>query len=602
MTVWRQAERNKVPTIAFLNKMDKPNANFEMSLASMERKLNCEPLIHHCPVGQGKNFRGVVDLVEWKVLLWDYESARNSGRGFKELEMADDKVPKDLWNQAVEMRTKLVDRLCDFDEEIADIIISEGNYEKVPSNLLKKTLRKVTISPDNNCMATLCGSAFKNIGVQPLMDAVLEYLPSPNDLSFPFLSYYGQNFCGLAFKTLHHKQKGLLTFVRVYGGTLTEGTTVYNMSKAVNERVGKLMVAFADDFKAVKAVTEGNIAVISGLKDTSTGDTLVLNSAVAKDVIERYKKVEDAVSPYLPGVETPDPVFYCSIEAPSAMYQKSLDVALANLSKEDPSLRVTQNEDTGQTVLSGMGELHLEIILDRIRKEYNVDADFGQLMIAYRETPTLASREFIDFERELGGKKQIVKIDLEVIPDEKRQASSFVLSKSKDSVESLALIRSWQMKALKKGFHNAIECGPLLQYPILMAKFVLHGVEISRQTTDTMISAAMMKAVKTVMASAESRLLEPVMKLEITAEEDVYQKVLQDLLKKRGELLSTEDRLGSTILVAEAPLSQLRGYSRHIRTFTSGKAFFGMEFSHYRLMEETDQNDAIEEVTGFYPS
>ncbi len=367
----------------------------------------------------------------------------------------------------------------------------------------------------------------------------------------------------------------------------------------------RLTVAFADDFKNVREVGEGNIAVLSGLKDTFTGDTLVTSSAVAKDVTKKWLAAKeklgsgsDAQSPYLSGMSVPSPVFYCSVEPPSLMYQKQLELALRNLSKEDPSLGVSSDKDTGQTVLSGMGELHLEVVLDRIRGEYKVDAELGPFLIAYREAPVEAARRKVPFKRQMLGQKHEVVITLSVEPAEGVNRPQLHIDKKS---ERLKEVPWWQLKEMRRGLENAVTTGPLLGYPVINCRFMLHDFESSQGTPPSLLSSAASVATAEVLRAAGARLLEPVMQLEVATDEEMAKVVTQDLIRRRGAVLSTEDRGGLKVVTAEAPLAELRGYSRHVRTVTSGRAFFGMELDRYELMEEREQNKAIEEVTGFAP-
>ena len=373
ITVWRQASKYCVPRIAFLNKMDKPNADFEASLESIRTRLGSEPLLIQRPIGSGKSFRGIIDIVGLKRLVWDKDN-NHLGRNYNTIPVT---AATENAVKIMEERSRLIDTLCDFDDELAASVIETGDYNSVSEEAVYRALRKLTLDSrgGHNYLVTLCGSAYKNIGVQPLLDSAVRLLPSPDDVPKQFLRHYSRDdLVALAFKTTHHPQKGLLTFVRVYSGKISEGQTVHNLGKESSEKVGKLMVAFADDFRTVREIGAGGIAVISGLKETVTGDTIVKskNSGnVAMSAWEGSSK-SNATCPLLSGVSIPDPVFYCSIEPPSMRFQKQLDLALSALVREDPSLRVWPDKDTGQTVIAGMGELHIDIIKDRILRFGNV--------------------------------------------------------------------------------------------------------------------------------------------------------------------------------------------------------------------------------------
>eukprot|EP00095_Tigriopus_kingsejongensis_P002121 maker-scaffold447_size167621-snap-gene-0.48 protein:Tk02121 transcript:maker-scaffold447_size167621-snap-gene-0.48-mRNA-1 annotation:"ribosome-releasing factor mitochondrial-like" len=599
MTVWRQAQRYAVPRIAFINKMDKANADFERSLASIEKRLHRTPLLLQRPIGVGRSFSGILDVVSQSIITWTPESG---GKEFQVIPMDSPECPGELAEAGLLARMDLIGQLSDFSPEIAELVLSDAD---VPNDLIKQHLRAEVLKPTSQCLVTLCGSAYKNVGVQPLMDAIVDYLPSPHETPYPFLRLYGENFCGLVFKITHHPQKGALSFVRVYQGSLKEGANVYNMNRGVTERIGKLMVAFADEFRDVKCVDAGNIAVIAGLKETFTGDTLVPSASQAKAVVQAWEaEPGDLPSPYLSEITIPDPVFFCSVEPESMRGQLTLDRALTNLVREDPSLHVSQNPDTGQTVLSGMGELHLEIIRDRIEKEYKIEVDLGQLMIAYRETCVQGIRQRVEFKKKIFDTPVEINVDLSLKlgPSEELAKCQLTLSTHRDESADLEKVRPKQMKAIKKGFQDGVAVGPILGYPVLNAHFTLHAIAINREATPPFISAAVSNAVKVLLEEAGAVLLEPVMRLEFTAEKDVVAILSHDILRRRGSLEHTDLKGEMGTVVALAPLAELKGYSSHVRTITSGKAFFGMEFSHYQTMDEAEQNKAIEDVTGFAPT
>ena len=344
-------------------------------------------------------------------------------------------------------------------------------------------------------------------------------------------------------------------------------------------------MAYSNDYVQVKEVLRGNIAVVSGLKETMSGDTLVTNTTFAK----KHPELN------LAGIQVPDPVYFCSIEPPSMSKQKALELALAKLAREDPSLRVdVDNVDSGQTLLSGMGELHLEIILQRIRKEFNIDADLGPLMVAYKETTTREAFIDFDFERKIGSSVQSVQLNVRVQPSSDKIKNAF-------KIENHDQFKPWQVKALEKGFYSGMHNGPILGYPVVGTSIDIQNVVIGRGTTETMISAGVANAIKAVLKKSENRLLEPIMKLTLNAEHDVVGALTNDLLQRRGRVVDKADIKSVSIITAEAPLAELKGYSTQLRIVTSGRAFFGMEFSHYEVMDLMSQNKAIEDVTGFKP-
>ena len=381
---------------------------------------------------------------------------------------------------------------------------------------------------------------------------------------------------------------GVLTYVRIFSGSLKEGDSVFNVNRDLSEKISRISIAYSNDFKPIKEVGYGNIVVVSGLKETITGDTLVSGMNFAK----KHPDLK------LAGVKVADPVFFCSIEPPSISKQKQLDKALINLSREDPSLRVQTNEND-QTILSGMGELHMEVVLERIRKEYKIDADLGPLMVAYKEAPVSNARCQVEFERTIGSDLHRVELDLSVSPLDVGQEPTLTFSKNK--ADKLNSLRPWQAKALERGFSNAIVNGPLLGYPVLGASFELHGAKINRNTSETIIAASFVQASKQTLKEAQVTLLEPVMKLSIQCDPSVLQTVVQDALMRRGQIIERIEKTAMVDLIAHVPLSSLKDYSTRLRILTSGRAYFGMEFSHYELMDSVELKRAIKEVTGFEP-
>ena len=351
---------------------------------------------------------------------------------------------------------------------------------------------------------------------------------------------------------------------------------------------------YSDDFKQVKEVCYGDIAVLSGLKETITGDTLVSSIKFANSHPELT----------LSGIKIPDPVFFCCIEPPSMSKQKALELALKNLAREDPSLRLHMGDENseGQTILSGMGELHLEVILRRIQNEYRIEAELGPLMVAFKEAPSKdVRRTQISFEREIAGSTYSILIELSLVVLKSGSVCSLSLSNHKEDLDNIQSLKPWQIKALRKGFENSLLNGPVLKYPVLQGCLKLHHVEASGKIPDVIYSAAMSNAVKKILAEANTTLLEPVMKLVINCECEVESTVTNDFLLRGGEILDRSEAGGYVAITGNAALRQLRGYSSHIRKISSGKAFFGMEFSHYHRMDEASQNEAIKEVTGFSP-
>jgi len=607
LTVWKQAKRNNVNTIAYINKLDKPNSSVDDTLLSMETKLNVKPLLTQMLLGHGKDLYGLVDLVDMAGYVWDKSS---QGKSFKMI--TQDEVKNTMftaWKEAIQLRELLIEQCCDFDDEIAENVLVNEGYDEIDAGLLRDGLRRITLNCESGAVVTCLGSSYKNVGVQPLMDAVTQYLPSPSDKYHTFLRYYGSNLCGLVFKIIHHPQKGVLTFVRVYSGTLTPNCTLYNVNKQQSERCGKLMVAFADDFREVGEIGAGNIAVISGLKLSITGDTIVQSPAVAKSALQKLRETEgeeaDVGRTTLASPVVPEPVFFCSIEPPSIASQKQLDLALECLVREDPSLTVRTDDDTGQTVLGGMGELHLEIILNRIHTGWKVDADIGKLQVAYREVPCVEQSCSQTFERRLGDRNHVISLDLVLKPVPAEGGATVNWSKDKSAMESIAKIKPQTRKIVEDGIKSGLSGGPLLGYPLVDCSITIQSIQIGRNTSAPMISAGAASITKSLVNTVDVRLAEPMMAVEIVCEDDVVTDVFQDLQRRRGEVDYRQDRSGTghltgmSVVRGNVPLSQLRGYSSHLRTFTSGRANLSMQLSHYQLMSEYDQNVAIEDVTGF---
>ncbi|KAG8456486.1 hypothetical protein GDO86_002317 [Hymenochirus boettgeri] len=393
LTVWRQADRHSVPRLCFLNKMDKAGASFQYAIESIKEKLKVKPLLIQSPLGEGKSFKGVVDLVNMETIIWSPRGQEDDGRHYERKAVKEMNDP-DLLSSAKDARNTLIEQVADLDDEFAGLILDKysEHYNLVPSEELQMAIRRITLS--RLAVPVLCGSALKNKGVQPLLDAVALYLPSPEDCDYDFVQWYQGDLCALAFKVLHDKQRGPMVFVRIYSGNMKSQSAVYNVNQNCTERMSRLLLPFADQQVEIPSLTPGNIALTVGLKQTATGDTIVSSKAAVAAASRRAgrdgdKKDRDGKtqgSLVLAAVQIPEPVFFCTIEPPSAARQPDLENALKCLQREDPSLKVRMDTDSGQTVMCGMGELHIEIIHERIRREYGLDTYLGPLQIAYRET------------------------------------------------------------------------------------------------------------------------------------------------------------------------------------------------------------------------
>jgi len=602
MTVWRQADRYHVPRIIYLNKMDKPGAKFTDCLNQIESKLKSIPLPLHYPIGEGRQFKGIVDLVNLTIKKWEVDKT-SMGAMFSIRSLTDGDLNNEIKSTALEKRLDLIGKVADLDDELAGLILERESFENITPSELEQAIRRVTL--EQTGIAVLCGSSYKNIGVQPLMDSIVSYLPSPKDRHHEFVEAYSANnlLCALAFKIQNDLQRGPLTFLRIYSGNIETGDKVYNVTQSKPEKTGRLYIAKADELAEVSLMSEGSIAVVSGLKQVVTGDTITSGVAAmntARHWLAQKKSVpESEMSPVLAGVQIPEPVFFCSIETSSLMYEKPLEQALAMLQREDPSLKVTLDSETGQTVIAGMGELHLEVILERIRTDYRVDASFGPYQVAYKETTCNdCSNNFI-LDKTVAGIKNYVQVNMSLELDLSQQGiPSVELGQSKESREHLATVSPAHLKAIKRGISSALSAGPLLSFPVTGIRVFVNSLDVGSRTTETMIQAAGAQCVAQLLRSGGTRLMEPFMRVEISIDGKYLHAVLADFSQHRADILDVTERNELKVVVAESPLSELRGYSKRIRILTSGTATFSMEFSQYKLMTAFDQSAAMKEITG----
>ncbi|XP_072050409.1 ribosome-releasing factor 2, mitochondrial-like [Amphiura filiformis] len=599
LTVWRQADRYKIPRLAFLNKMDKAKASFDMSVSSIQDKLHATPLLIQLPIGHYQDFVGIIDLVTMETITWTPNKAAD-GKNYTRTPLSKD-LGSAIWERAVEARNKLVDQLADLDDEFADVILSMEEYDPltVSSTQIESAIRRVTLS--QSAVPVLCGSALKNKGVQLLMDAIATYLPSPNERHHDFLQLYNNELCAYAFKIIHDKQRGPLVFLRIYSGTLKPQTSIYNANRNCTERISRLLGVFADDFRELRSLSAGNIAVAVGLKETITGDTLLGSTSVlnaAKRRLKRQQKHEgkkdgDQV-PVLAGLDVPEPVFFCTIEAPSQAYQPALDHALDCLQREDPSLKVKVDPDTGQTILSGMGELHLEIIHDRIKKEYKLETDLGPLQISYRETTAGSAVESATIDKIIVGRHHQVTVTVEVEPMADKE------SLSKLTVAENVTVLPEFIEALQSGAESAFQQGPLISFPVLGTSVTIMDVKIVPGTSTAMVAACTSQSIHSALKAAGVQILEPTMNVEITTDDEGMQLVLYDLSRRRADVSNIETRQDTRVVIARTPLPEMLGYATALRSLTSGRATCSLEFSNYELMNQAEQTKAIERITGFY--
>ena len=556
-TVWRQANKYRVPRLAFVNKMDRVGANFFKVYDQMKARLKANPVPIQIPVGAEDNFVGVIDLVNMQAIYWDEAS---QGMKFERKE-----VPAELLGAAKEWREKLVETAAEANEELMNKYL-ETNELSIDE--VKKGIRVRTIN--NEIVPMLCGSAFKNKGVQTMLDAVIDYLPSPVDI--PPVKGETENgqpttrsandeepFAGLAFKIMTDPYVGQLTFVRAYSGVLKSGDTVYNPVRGKKERIGRLLQMHANERKEIKEVRAGDIAAAVGLKDVTTGETLC--------------DVEKVI--LLERMEFPEPVISQAVEPKTKMDQEKMGTALGRLAQEDPSFRVHTDEESGQTIISGMGELHLEIIVDRMKREFGVEASVGKPQVAYRETFRRAVEQQGKFVKQSGGRGQYGDVWLKLEP-QPGKGFEFV-----DAIKGGRVPREY-IPAVEKGVKEALQDGVLAGYPVVDVKVTL--IDGSYHEVDSNENAFKMAAIfafKDGMRSASPVLLEPIMAVEVETPEEKMGDVIGDLSSRRGVIQGMDDLPGSKAIKAEVPLGEMFGYSTTLRSLTQGRATYTMEFKHY---------------------
>ncbi|KAL1502026.1 hypothetical protein ABEB36_007238 [Hypothenemus hampei] len=470
LTVWRQADRYNLPRIVYVNKMDRSDSNIHMCCASVEKKFDVPSVLLQLPHVENGKFVGVVDVLSLELIQYGNGRTKDAIR----INLSEKSYPK-LFEEAQKARVKLIEQLSDCNDQLANQVINSGSFDSISSVEVVKTLQKMV--KERNVIPIVLGSSYKNIGIQSLMDAVILYLPSPNDRSKLFSSFE-DHFCGRAFKVKHDKRRGgPLTFVRLYNGTVKKGQKIFNITRRESDQIGRIYVAYADDFREVDTVENGNIAVLAGLKKTMSGDLLTTSQTAydkAKKITSKNLNMShttaDADNLFGISAKIPEPVFFCSIEPPSTASQQALDQALIELQREDPSLRVTYNLETGQTVLAGMGELHLEIIRDRILKEYKIDADLGPLQIAYRETPLVKVEDSLRVDTKIGNVKNSVLVRLSIIPVEDTVISHeniLKFDKLPDNASNIASIFPKHMQAIRQGIDVGLNQGPKIGCQIL---------------------------------------------------------------------------------------------------------------------------------------
>uniref|UniRef100_A0A8C8GIZ9 Ribosome-releasing factor 2, mitochondrial n=1 Tax=Oncorhynchus tshawytscha TaxID=74940 RepID=A0A8C8GIZ9_ONCTS len=597
LTVWRQAEKHHVPCICFLNKMDKPGASLHFSIESIKKKLKANPVLLQIPIGSGKSFTGLIDLITNQQMTWRVKSRAEDGRVFetKSLSQSDD---PELLQDAMEARAALIEQVADLDDEFAELLLGVygENFDAVPPAKLQEAVRRVTLARKG--VPVLCGSSLRNKGVQPLLDAITAYLPAPNERHHDLVRWYQDDLCALAFKVVHDKQRGPLVFVRIYSGTMKPQSAVLNINRNNTERMSRLLLPFADQHVEIPSLTAGNIALCVGLKQTVTGDTIVSSKASAVAAVRRAQKEKEGerkrggeqASLVLAGVEVPEPVFFCSIEPPTMSRQADLENALTCLQREDPSLKVRVDSDSGQTILCGMGELHIEILHDRIRREYGIETHLGPLQVAYRETilQSMATTDTLD--RTVGERRHMVTVSVAVCPIMDSSSSSLTSCEITYDEEVEEQLSPDVRDAVENGVNSSYLQGPLLGYPVQGVSTMIQSVSMEPGTSLAMLSACVSRCMLKALRQAGGQVLEPVMSLEVTVGEEHLSSVLGDLAQRRGAIRDIQSRHDSKVLLATAPLAEMMGYSTALRTLTSGNATFSLQLDIYEAMNPQHQN------------
>ncbi len=568
-TVWRQADKYGVPRMCFVNKLDRTGADFYFCVNSIIERLGARPAVLYLPIGMEGGFKGLVDLVENRAIIWLEESL---GAKFEYAE-----IPEDLVEKAAKYRSELIEMAVEQDDALMEAYL-EGNEPSVAD--LKALIRKGTLSMA--FVPVVCGSAFKNKGVQPLLDAVVDYLPSPLDVpAIQGLKLDGVTpderpssddvpFSALAFKIMNDPFVGTLTFARIYSGKLETASQVTNSVKDKKEKVGRMLLMHANSREDIQEAFAGDIVALAGLKDTTTGDTLCAMNAPI--ILER--------------MEFPEPVIELSVEPKTKADQEKMGVALNRLAREDPSFRVSSDPESGQTIIKGMGELHLEILVDRMKREFKVEANVGAPQVAYREY--LKKPVDVDYthKKQSGGTGQFGRVKVKVTPGERGSGITF-----KDEIKGGNIPKEY-LPAIEKGFRETAASGSLVGFPIIDFEIVLydgayHDVDSSALAFEICARGAM----REVAQKSGITLLEPVMKVEVVTPEDYLGDVIGDMNSRRGQIQGTDSRGNAQTVEAMVPLANMFGYVNSLRSFTQGRANYSMQFSHY---DEVPQNVADE--------
>ena len=574
-TVWRQAYRYKVPRIAFVNKMDRTGADFYKVLGMIKERFNANPVPIILPIGAGQDFSGFIDLISNKAITY----TSDDGSTFEEID-----IPDDLKEVSEKYRSILLEEAASCDEDLMEKYL---NGEELSSDEIKKSVRQATL--DGSMVPTLCGSAFKNKGVQRSLDAVVDFLPSPLDIdettgtneeettSLSRKPDDNEPFSALAFKIMTDPFVGKLTFFRVYSGSVSTGDFIYNPNSGKKERVGRLMLMHSKDREERKTVKTGEIAAMVGLKYTKTGHTLCDQANIIQ----------------FESMDFPDPVISVSVESASKKDQENLSLALVKLAEEDPTFKVATDEETGQTIISGMGELHLDIIVDRLKREFKVEANVGAPQVAYKECITESIEQDTKFAKQSGGRGQYGHVVISVEPGESGKGYTFI-----NKIVGGVIPKEY-IPAVDKGIQEALRNGPLAGYPIEDLQVTLtfgsyHDVDSNEMSFKIAGSMAIKEAVK----KAKPKLMEPIMSLEVVMPEEYLGDVMGDITSRRGMVKGFTARNNSQVLDANVPLSGMFGYATDLRSITQGRAVFTMQFGHYEKVPQQIQETIVEKYRG----
>jgi len=575
-TVWRQADKYRVPRMAFINKMDRVGADFFRGVSMIRERLKANPVPIQLPVGKEDTYAGVIDLVEMKAIIWDEESLGAKYRV--------EEIPASELELAQEYQEKMIEELASHDDDLMEKYLAG---EVIAIDELKAAIRKATI--DIKICPVICGSSFKNKGVQNLLDAVVDYMPAPTDIppikgvvegsdaEVERKSSDEEPFAALAFKIMTDPYVGQLCFFRVYSGVIQSGSYVYNSTKGKKERIGRILQMHANKREEIKEVRAGDIAAAVGLKNTTTGDTLC----------------DDDNSVILESIEFPEPVIEIAIEPKTKADQEKLGLSLQKLASEDPSFRVRTDEETGQTILSGMGELHLEIIVDRLMREFKVEANVGKPQVAYRETIAKKVKVEGKFVRQSGGRGQYGHVWLEIEPQEAGAGYEFV-----DAIKGGVVPREY-IPAVDKGIQEAMETGTLAGFPVVDVKVsLIDGSYHDVDSSEMAFKIAGSMGFKDGCAKANPVLLEPIMSVEVVVPEEHMGDVIGNLNSRRGRIMGMESRAGAQVVTSMVPLASMFGYATDLRSATQGRATYTMTFDHYEQVPKSVAEEIVAKVKG----